>query len=202
MCCHQATHFRHSALPSAKWVLAFAMTSGFQILHKSTPETTTANCWYVCTLEIYYFGDCLLLKLSRFILALSTWPQGPPTGSCLHEAEPLTIKFTLPASVLRGSRFHQKTCAQRELVISWKWVITLSVGSKFVSFIRNEGSDYVAYGNSLAVNPFAEVIARADAAENIIYADIDLDQLEERRSQIPVQKQRRTELYEVRKILQ
>ena len=76
------------------------------------------------------------------------------------------------------------------------------VDKKFVSFIRNEGSDYVAYGNSIAVNPFAEVIARADAAENIIYADIDLDQLEERRSQIPVQKQRRTELYEVRKILQ
>jgi len=71
-----------------------------------------------------------------------------------------------------------------------------------VSPARNEGSDYVAYGNSLAVNPFAEVIARADAAENIIYADIDLDQLEERRSQIPVQKQRRTELYEVRKISQ
>jgi len=59
----------------------------------------------------------------------------------------------------------------------------------------------VAYGHSLVVNPFAEVIARTEAAEDIIYADIDIGQLEERRSQIPVQKQRRTELYEVKKLV-
>jgi len=70
-----------------------------------------------------------------------------------------------------------------------------------VSPARNEGSDYVAYGHSLVVNPFAEVIARTEAAEDIIYADIDIGQLEERRSQIPVQKQRRTELYEVKKLV-
>jgi len=69
-----------------------------------------------------------------------------------------------------------------------------------VSPARDEKADYVAWGHSLVVDPFADVIAKTTHAEDIIYADIDLDQLEERRNQIPVTKQRRTELYQVKSI--
>lgn len=69
-----------------------------------------------------------------------------------------------------------------------------------VSPARDEKADYVAWGHSLVVDPFADVIAGTEHAEDIIYADIDLQALEERRSQIPVTKQRRHELYQVKRV--
>jgi len=69
-----------------------------------------------------------------------------------------------------------------------------------VSPARDETADYVAWGHSLCVDPFAQVIAATEHAEDIIYADIDLENLEERRNQIPVTKQRRSELYQVTRL--
>jgi len=68
-----------------------------------------------------------------------------------------------------------------------------------VSPARNTEADYVAWGHSLVVDPFAKVVAKSEADEDIIYADIDIHNLEERRNQIPVQKQRREELYGVQR---
>ena len=68
-----------------------------------------------------------------------------------------------------------------------------------VSPARNAEADYVAWGHSLVVDPFAKVVAKSEADEDIIYADIDIQNLEERRNQIPVQKQRREELYGVQR---
>ena len=68
-----------------------------------------------------------------------------------------------------------------------------------VSPARNAEADYVAWGHSLVVDPFAKVVAKSGADEDIIYADIDIHNLEERRNQIPVQKQRREELYGVQR---
>jgi len=68
-----------------------------------------------------------------------------------------------------------------------------------VSPARNAEADYVAWGHSLVVDPFAKVVAKSGADEDIIYADIDIQNLEERRNQIPVQKQRREELYGVQR---
>ena len=69
-----------------------------------------------------------------------------------------------------------------------------------VSPARSHEADYVAWGHSLVVDPYADVIAKTDHAEDIIYADIDLELLKEKRNQIPVTKQRRNELYQVKKL--
>ena len=67
-----------------------------------------------------------------------------------------------------------------------------------VSPARDESASYVAYGNSIAVDPWGTVLCRADGAEAILYADLDFDRLDAVRAQLPILSARRTDLYEAR----
>lgn len=67
-----------------------------------------------------------------------------------------------------------------------------------VSPARDEAGPYVAYGNSIAVDPWGTVLCRAGAEEATLYADLDLGRLEAVRAQLPILSARRTDLYEVR----
>ncbi|MDS1030126.1 carbon-nitrogen hydrolase family protein [Bacillota bacterium LX-D] len=60
---------------------------------------------------------------------------------------------------------------------------------------RNEHASYVAYGHSLAINPWGQIIAEADEQEKILLVDIKLDEIEKIRSAIPIWKHRRTDIY-------
>ncbi len=53
---------------------------------------------------------------------------------------------------------------------------------------RNRRADYVSYANSIVCDPWGRVRARASAREEILLADIDLDECERVRRQIPVLK--------------
>jgi len=80
---------------------------------------------------------------------------------------------------------------------------------------RTKGAGYQSYGNTMLVDPWGKILCRADADEEIVYADIgvqiifptiqflytnncfsDLSTTEEFRQQIPVYSQRRTDLYD------
>ena len=67
-----------------------------------------------------------------------------------------------------------------------------------VSPARDEGASYVAYGNSIAVDPWGTVLCRAGGEETTLYADLDLDRVTAVRQQLPILSARRTDLYEVR----
>ena len=67
-----------------------------------------------------------------------------------------------------------------------------------VSPARNESASYVAYGNSIAVDPWGTVLCRGSGEEATLYADLDLARLEAVRAQLPILSARRTDLYEVR----
>ena len=69
-----------------------------------------------------------------------------------------------------------------------------------VSPARDKNAGYVAWGHSTIVDPFGTVVASAAEAEEIVYADIDLNHLEAIRSQIPVTFQRRNDVYELKQI--
>lgn len=56
---------------------------------------------------------------------------------------------------------------------------------------------YPAYGNSMIVDPWGRVLARAKDRPEVIYAEIDLDLLEKIRSKMPVLQHRRTDIYDV-----
>ncbi|KAF8820135.1 hydrolase, carbon-nitrogen family protein [Cardiosporidium cionae] len=62
--------------------------------------------------------------------------------------------------------------------------------------------EYPAYGHTTIVNPWGTVLL--DAGESIGYfsCDVDLDEVERTRLQIPISKQKRTDLYEVLDIME
>ncbi|WJX35392.1 Omega-amidase, chloroplastic, variant 2 [Trifolium repens] len=62
---------------------------------------------------------------------------------------------------------------------------------------RDTGSDYIAWGHSTLVGPFGEVLATTEHEEAIIIAEIDYSILEQRRTNLPVTKQRRGDLYQL-----
>lgn len=64
-----------------------------------------------------------------------------------------------------------------------------------VSPARDENACYVAYGNSIACDPWGKVIARADAGEMILAADINIEKVDEIRTQLPLVSSLRKELY-------
>ena len=54
---------------------------------------------------------------------------------------------------------------------------------------------YTAWGHSTVINPWGEVVQKADSEPAIIYADLDLKEVDTIRSNIPYWQQKRTDLY-------
>ena len=67
-----------------------------------------------------------------------------------------------------------------------------------VSPARDETASYVAYGNSIAVDPWGTVLCRAGTEEATLYADLNLRRADAVRRQLPSLSARRADLYEVR----
>lgn len=65
------------------------------------------------------------------------------------------------------------------------------------SSARNEELSYVAYGHSMITGPWGDVLVRADKNEEIIYADINLDNLKKVRRELPLLKHRREDIYSI-----
>lgn len=62
---------------------------------------------------------------------------------------------------------------------------------------RDPSASYQAWGHSTVVGPFAEVLATCEEAPAIVYADLDFAQVDERRANMPLERQRRGDLYEL-----
>ncbi len=63
---------------------------------------------------------------------------------------------------------------------------------------RDVNGPYVSYANSILVSPWGEVLTRFDANEEMRIVELPLPRVDEVREQIPVLKQRRTDLYELK----
>ena len=62
---------------------------------------------------------------------------------------------------------------------------------------RYEGFDYLCWGHSEVLDPFGERIAACDEKEQILYAEIDLDRVEQVRRSLPTSCNLRREIYAV-----
>jgi len=60
---------------------------------------------------------------------------------------------------------------------------------------RDESAGYVSYANSLAASPWGHVLARLGAEEDRLLAELDLDEVERVRRQLPFLQHRRTDVY-------
>ena len=56
-------------------------------------------------------------------------------------------------------------------------------------------AQYRAYGHSMIVNPWGEVLAEAGTGKSIIYAEIDPQALKDTRERLPLLKHRRRDIY-------
>ena len=59
-------------------------------------------------------------------------------------------------------------------------------------------ASYNSFGHSIAVNPWGEVIEELDYEEGLKIVEIDLDEIKRIREEIPILKNRRTDLYEIK----
>lgn len=60
---------------------------------------------------------------------------------------------------------------------------------------RDENSGYVAYGNSMIADPWGNILAKAGSGEEIVYSDINLNELDRVRNELPLLKHRREDVY-------
>ena len=60
---------------------------------------------------------------------------------------------------------------------------------------RDMEASYNAWGHSMIVDPYAQILAEADEKENIVYAELSGDRIEECRKGIPIYTQRRFDVY-------
>ena len=61
----------------------------------------------------------------------------------------------------------------------------------------NEDASYHSYGHSIAVSPWGEVICQLGQKEELKIAEINLDEIKKVRNEIPVLKNKRSDLYEI-----
>ncbi len=62
----------------------------------------------------------------------------------------------------------------------------------------NMDASYHSYGHSIVTNPWGEVVFQSDEKEDLIICEIDLDELKKVRQELPVLKNKREDLYEVK----
>ncbi|XP_052866278.1 omega-amidase NIT2-like [Anopheles cruzii] len=67
-----------------------------------------------------------------------------------------------------------------------------------VSPARDPTPEYVAYGHSLLSDPWGRVLCRAKEDQETVFAEVDMKVCEAVRQQIPVLRQKRTDVYELK----
>ena len=60
---------------------------------------------------------------------------------------------------------------------------------------RDMSATYNAWGHSMIINPMAEVLGELKEGEDIVYAELDGEKIEEARKGIPIYSQRRFDVY-------
>ena len=63
----------------------------------------------------------------------------------------------------------------------------------------NTEASYHSFGHSIITSPWGEIIAEASEKEEIIFGEIDLSEIKKIREELPLLKNKREDLYEVRK---
>lgn len=61
----------------------------------------------------------------------------------------------------------------------------------------NKNASYHSYGHSIITNPWGEVIAKADEKEELVIAEITLNEIKKVREELPLLKNKRKDLYEL-----
>lgn len=69
-----------------------------------------------------------------------------------------------------------------------------------VSPARNEKAKYIAYGHSLIVDPWGEVLWKAGAGEEVAVVTIEMEKVSQVRQNLPLLSQRRLDRYQIKEL--
>ena len=86
---------------------------------------------------------------------------------------------------------HWQLLARARAVDNQLWVAMCSPARSL------SGSGYQAWGHSAVVSPWGKVVAELDEKENILIADVDLTEVSNMRTAIPVRTQKRNDIYKL-----
>lgn len=62
---------------------------------------------------------------------------------------------------------------------------------------RDEKSGYIAWGHSSVISPWGEVVAKAEALPEVLFAELDFEKVENMRQSIPCWFQKRNDIYSI-----
>lgn len=65
------------------------------------------------------------------------------------------------------------------------------------SAARNSDLPYQSWGHSMVVDPWGEILCEGTETETILYANLDLDRIDQIRNELPLLRHRRTDLYQL-----
>ena len=132
---------------------------------------------------LLFYGNVILPFVDRF-----------PTNTELYRImtlEGAQVIFT-PASFTMATGKEHWECILRTRAIENACYIVAAdqIGQKH---------EFLAYGHSMVIDPWGTIIAKAKDEAGMFYADIDLDYEDKIRQKVPVLKNRRSDIYEVKR---
>jgi predicted amidohydrolase len=86
---------------------------------------------------------------------------------------------------------HWETLIRTRAIDNQLFVVAASPAS-------DKSSNYVAYGHSMVCDPWGEIISKGTLEENIIYAELDKNRVDTIREELPLLKNRRTDIYQLK----
>lgn len=113
----------------------------------------------------------------------------PSLSALLTENDDLSMLIFPGAFNTTTGPLHWELLQRARAVDNQAYVVTASPSRSA------DPNDYQAWGHSSVVSPWGKVIATTGCEPDIVYAEIDLNQVDEIRSSIPIRKQKRTDLY-------
>lgn len=108
-------------------------------------------------------------------------------NACVSAARPVVAAGAF--NMVTGP-LHWELLARGRAVDNQCYVLTCSPA-------RNPDASYQAWGHSTVVGPFAEVVATCEHEPATVYAEMDFGQVAERRLNLPLRQQKRSDLYEL-----
>ena len=109
----------------------------------------------------------------------------------LMALEGAQVIFTPASFTMPTGKDHWETILRTRAIENGCYIVAADQIGKKVRF--------TAYGNSMVVDPWGTVISRAKDQVGITYAEIDLDFLDSIRAKIPSLKNRRSDVYDLRR---
>eukprot|EP00249_Psilotum_nudum_P006445 c19768_g1_i1 orf=396-1460(-) len=212
----------NDASPSVEMLSDVARSKGVTIIGGSIPERSNGNLYNTCCI----FGKQGELKAKhRKIHLFDIDIPGKITfkeSETLSAGETLTVADTdagrIAVGICYDIRFQELAmlyAARGAHMIVYPGAFNMTTGPAHWELLararavdnqlfvvmcspaRDPDAGYVAWGHSTVVDPFGEILATAEHGEEIVFADIDYNQVEQRRLNIPLGKQKRGDLYQV-----